>query len=71
MKYTVIELQNGIAGDNVWTYDTEDDALAKYFSILSVAAKSSVAIHAATIIRSDGTQVASYFFDRTPKREED
>ena len=71
MKYTVIELQNGVVGSNVWTYDDEPHALAKYFAILSAAAVSSVTIHAATIIRSDGIQIEGRGFDRTPQPEEE
>ena len=71
MKYTVIELQNGVVGSNVWTYDDEPHALSQYFSVLSTAALSSVTVHAATIIRSDGMQTASQCFDRTPKPTEE
>lgn len=57
MKYTVIELQNGVVGSNVWTYDALEDAESKYHSILAVAAKSSVAVHAAVILNDTGFSI--------------
>ena len=61
--YIVIELQNGAVGQNVWTYRTQNEAFAKYFSILSVAATSAVRCHAAVIIREDGLQIAAQSFE--------
>lgn len=62
--YTVVEIQNGVVGGNVWTFETENEAFAKYFAVLSVAATSAVAVHTAVILRQDGLQVASQSFSR-------
>lgn len=58
MKYTVVEIQNGIVGANVWTYDAQEQAEAKYHSVLSVAAVSSVAVHTAMLVTEEGFTVA-------------
>ena len=54
MKFTVIEMQNGVVGANVWTYDNINDAEAKYHSVLAVAAKSNVDVHAAALLNETG-----------------
>ena len=54
MKFTVIELQNGIVGANVWTYDTINAAEAKYHSVLAAAAVSSVEVHSAVLLNDSG-----------------
>lgn len=54
MKYTVVEIQNGVVGENVWTYDTIDAAESKYHSILAVAAVSTIAVHSAVILNETG-----------------
>ena len=54
MKYTVIEIQNGVVGQNVWTYNNINDAEAKYHLVLSVAATSSVEVHAAVLLNETG-----------------
>lgn len=54
MKYTVIEIQNGVVGSNVWTYDNINAAEAKYHSVLAVAATSSVAVHSAVLLNETG-----------------
>lgn len=66
MKYTVIELQNGIVGENVWTYDNINDAEAKYHSVLSVAANSSVDVHAAALLNETGYCVKHESYDHRP-----
>lgn len=53
MKYTVIEMQNGVVGANVWTYDNLPDAESKYHSVLAVAAKSAVNKHGAAILNEN------------------
>ena len=60
--YTVIEIQNGVVGNNVWAFPTENDAWAKFYAVLSVAATSAVAVHAAVILRQDGLQIAAQCF---------
>lgn len=52
--YTVIELQNGVVGGNVWAYDNINDAESKYHSVLSMAAISSVAVHSAVLLNETG-----------------
>ena len=60
--YTVIELQNGVVGGNKWEFHDKDktdrenseDALSKYFSILSVAAKSNVSVHSVVLLDKFG-----------------
>ena len=58
MKYIVIEIQTS---DKVATivnsYDTENEALAKFYSILAAAAVGSVPCHSAVIMHEDGMVV--------------
>ncbi|MBR2582922.1 MAG: hypothetical protein IKD61_05955 [Oscillospiraceae bacterium] len=54
MKFTVIEIQNGIVGANVWAYDDQNAAESKYHAILSSAAVSQVAVHAAVLVSEEG-----------------
>ena len=58
MKFIVIEIQ---ASDTVATivnsYNTENEALAKYYSILAAAAVGSVPCHSAVIMHEDGMVV--------------
>ncbi len=54
MKYTVIEMQNGVVGANVWTYENINAAENKYHSILAAAAVSSVEIHSAVLLNDSG-----------------
>ena len=58
MKFTVIEMQNGIVGGNVWTYDDRNAAESKYHSVLAVAAVSAVENHTAVILTEDGVALA-------------
>lgn len=69
MKFTVLELQNGVAGSNCWTYDTLPEAEAKYHATLAVAATSSVRVHAAVIINEAGFLVRSQAYTH-PEVEE-
>lgn len=65
MKFIVIELQtgaDGTVGNLVCAYDTEDAAWSKYHAALSAAAVSELPMHAATLLRSDGTLVESRCF---------
>ena len=54
MKFTVIELQNGIVGANVWTYDNINAAENKYHTVLAAASVSAVEIHAAALLNDSG-----------------
>lgn len=64
--YLVIELQTtgGKTGNFVFAFDDLADAYAKYYDILSAAAKSSVELHTALILTADGNIVRSEHFDR-------
>lgn len=65
-KHIVIELQtnaDGTVGNIVYAYDTEDEAWAKWHSIMSAAATSALPTHAAVYLRSDGTFVQSGRFE--------
>lgn len=61
--FTVIELQNGVVGSNVWVYDSIEQAYSKYYSTLSVAATSSVPVHAAVILNKYGEMIDSKYFE--------
>lgn len=68
--YIVIELQtnpNGTLGNLVWAYASQNEAEAKYHSVLSSAAVSSLPVHAAVILRNDGLQIAAQSY--THKQE--
>lgn len=69
MKFTVIEMQNGVVGGNVWTYDNINAAEAKYHSILAVAATSSVAVHAAVLLNETGYCIKSEFYSHDQPEE--
>lgn len=70
--YVVCELQNGVIGGNSWVFndpaktdiENQNAAMAKYHSVLAVAALSSVPVHSCVIIRDDGIQIASEGYDR-------
>lgn len=64
--YIVIEIQtnaNGTVGNFVWAFDTQDAAFAKYHSVLSVAAVSSLPIHSCVILKNNGLQIAAQYFE--------
>lgn len=62
MKFTVIEMQNGVVGANVWTYTDRNAAESKYHYVLAAAAVSAVENHAAVLLTEDGLALshASY-----------
>lgn len=53
-KYVVLEMQNGIVGNNAWTYDTREDAEVKYYQVLSEVVKSPVATHTVMLMTDEG-----------------
>lgn len=60
--FIVIELQtnlDGSVGNFVWAFANQDDAEAKYHSVLAVAATSALPVHSAVILRNDGLQLAA------------
>lgn len=52
-KYCVIEMQNGVVGNNAWNYDTREDAEVKYFQVLSEVVKSPVETHTVMLITDE------------------
>lgn len=60
MDYLVIEIQTFDTGGvttQVWRYDDNLSAEAKYHSVLAAAAKSALPRHAATMLAGDGSYV--------------
>lgn len=60
--YLVIEIQtdaNGSVGNFVWSYEDQNQAEAKYHSVLASAAVSQIPVHAAVILSNDGRALAS------------
>lgn len=66
-KFIVLEIQNGAT--LVWAYDVQAEAEAKYYTILSAAALSSVTVHSAVLITNKGHLLMSKCYDRTPAPE--
>ena len=56
-KYIIIEMQNGIVGNNAWTYDTREDAEVKWYQVLSEVVKSSVPVHTVLFVTDEGFTV--------------
>ena len=62
IKYIVMEIQtnkDGTVGNLVWAYDSRAEAEAKFHTIMAAAALSSVPVHVALVIQSDGTLLES------------
>lgn len=67
MFFTVLEIQvgnNGVKRCIPVIYDNENDAVAKFFTICSVAAVSDLPYHAAFVLDDNGMMVKSEIFDR-------
>lgn len=65
MKFLVTEIQtfdNGAVSNPTYSYDNENSALAKYFSILSAAAISKLPIHACMLFTNSGVVLRSEYF---------
>lgn len=62
MKYTVIEMQDGIIGEHSWTYGDRASADVKMYQVLAEAVKSPVAVHTVMLVTEGGTvrDVRSY-----------
>lgn len=72
--YTTIENQlrsDGSRGLLYDHYDTEEDALAKLYTILAAAAVSELPYHSGHILRSDGIITDGRVFDRRTATEEE
>lgn len=53
-KYVVLEMQNGIVGNNAWSYDAREDAEVKFYQVLSEVVKSPVATHTVMLMTDEG-----------------
>lgn len=65
MKYLVTEIQtfeNGAVSNPTYAYDTENAALAKYFSILSAATVSKLPTHACMLFTNEGIALRNECF---------
>ena len=63
--FLVIELQtndDGTMGNFVWAFETENEAFAKFHTVLSAAAVSTLPVHSCTILRNDGMQIAAQYY---------
>lgn len=72
MKYLVIEIQKfdtGAMATPSYAFDNINSALAKYYDILSKAAKSTLYIHSAVLLNETGAYLRSEYFDHTPAPE--
>ena len=72
MQYVVIELQDmgSTLANNVFAFNNVYDAEAKYHTLLSVAAKSSVPCHSAVMLNSEGMYVKSEAYKHGNESEE-
>ena len=52
--YVVIEMQNGVVGNNAWTYETRADAEVKLYQVLSEVVKSPVETHTVMLVTDEG-----------------
>ena len=55
--YVVIEMQNGIVGNNAWTYESREDAEVKEYQVLSEVVKSPVAVHTVLLLSDEGFEL--------------
>ena len=53
-KYIVVEMQNGIIGNNAWTYNSRDDAEVKMYQVLAEVVKSPVETHTVILLTDEG-----------------
>lgn len=63
--YIVIEIQtnaDNTVGNFVWAFATENEAFAKYHSVLAAAAVSALPCHSCVILRNDGIQIAGQVY---------
>lgn len=67
-KYIVIEIQKSLDGaisTLVWSYDNQNEADSKYYTVLSAAAISSVPKHSATLLHEDGYVIRYETYDHS------
>lgn len=69
--YNVIEMQNGIVGQNAWSYDNRPDAEVKLYQVLAEVVKSPVAVHTAMLVTDEGfvLDCKCYKHNGTPAEE--
>lgn len=67
MAYIVIELQtmkDGSVANLVTQHDRLDEAESKYHSVLSAAAISTLPLHAAVLMTSEGVTLENRYYER-------
>lgn len=72
--YTIIENQVTKSGAKALLYnhyDSETDALARYFTVCAAAAVSGLPYHAVHMLSSEGYMVQQYIFDRRTEPGQD
>ena len=52
--FVVIEMQNGIVGQNAWSYESRADAETKVYQVLSEVVKSPVPVHTVMLVTDEG-----------------
>ena len=60
MKFLVTEIQtlaNGAVAALTYAYDDEKPALAKYYTLLSIGAQSTLPVYSVTLCNNEGFQV--------------
>lgn len=65
MKYLVVEIQvhaNGAVAAPSWAFDSLEQALAKYYTVLAAAALSSLPVHSCVIVTDEGFQLRKECF---------
>ena len=56
-KFIVMELQknaDGVVGNIVWSFDDQNQADSKFFTVLAAAAVSNIPKHSVTMLHEDG-----------------
>ena len=73
MPYVAIESvtkQDGTYSVSTYKKETREEAESAYHSILTVAAKSTNAIHAATLLNPEGQQMKAEYYKHNPPAPE-
>lgn len=78
-KFLVTEIQTwntGAVQNPTWAYENEQSALAKYYSVLSAAAVSTLPVHACAMLTNEGFLLKHECFkhaqpEPVPEPEED
>lgn len=53
-KYIVIEMQDGVIGENTWVYDDRASAEVKEYQVLAEVVKSAVPKHTVMLVTDEG-----------------